>query len=99
MRAIWAGAPFVWQFYPQDDGAHHAKCEAFLEHYLGQVDAPWGRACRQLWHAWNGAAAWAGWPSDDEAAAWRLHALAWRDRLAAQCDLCTQLIGFVHEKQ
>lgn len=99
VRAIWAGAPFVWQFYPQDDGAHHAKREAFLERYLGSVHATWGQACRAVWRAWNGAGAWAGWPSASEASAWRSHALEWRDRLATQDDLCTQLIGFVHEKQ
>ena len=31
VRAIWAGKPFVWQIYPQDDGAHHAKLNAFLD--------------------------------------------------------------------
>ena len=25
-----AGAPSVWQIYPQDDRAHHAKLDAFL---------------------------------------------------------------------
>ena len=25
VRAQWAGAPFVWQIYPQDDGAHAAQ--------------------------------------------------------------------------
>ena len=31
VRALWAGKPFVWQIYPQDDGAHRAKLEAFLD--------------------------------------------------------------------
>ena len=31
VRAIWAGQPFVWQVYPQDDQAHHAKLTAFLD--------------------------------------------------------------------
>jgi uncharacterized repeat protein (TIGR03837 family) len=30
VRAIWAGKPFVWNIYPQDDGAHVAKLRAFL---------------------------------------------------------------------
>lgn len=30
VRALWAGAPMIWQIYPQDDNAHHAKLEAFL---------------------------------------------------------------------
>jgi uncharacterized repeat protein (TIGR03837 family) len=48
VRAIWAGQPFVWQVYPQDDNAHHAKLAAFLT----TVKAPdnWQRAHR----AWNG---------------------------------------------
>src|SRR5205085_11787329 len=29
VRALWAGAPFVWQAYVQKDGAHRAKVEAF----------------------------------------------------------------------
>jgi uncharacterized repeat protein (TIGR03837 family) len=99
VRAMWAGAPFVWQFYPQDDGAHHAKREAFLDAYLAGVDAPWAASCRALWRAWNGAGDWPAWPHDAEFAAWHEHGLAWCDRLAARPDLCTQLIGFVHEKQ
>jgi hypothetical protein len=31
VRAIWAGKAFVWQIYPQDDGAHWPKLKAFLE--------------------------------------------------------------------
>ena len=32
VRALWAGAPFVWQIYPQpEDNAHHAKLAAFLD--------------------------------------------------------------------
>jgi uncharacterized repeat protein (TIGR03837 family) len=30
VRALLAGVPCVWQIYPQDDDAHHAKLEAWL---------------------------------------------------------------------
>ncbi|MCF8169088.1 MAG: elongation factor P maturation arginine rhamnosyltransferase EarP [Rhodoferax sp.] len=30
VRALWAGKPLVWQIYPQDDQAHHAKLDALL---------------------------------------------------------------------
>ena len=40
VRALWAGKPLVWQIYPQDDEAHHAKLAAFLD-WLG---APAGLA-------------------------------------------------------
>jgi uncharacterized repeat protein (TIGR03837 family) len=36
VRAIWAAKPFIWQIYPQHDGAHHAKLDAFLQ----MMDAP-----------------------------------------------------------
>lgn len=31
VRAIWAGQPLIWQIYPQKDGAHHAKLQAWLD--------------------------------------------------------------------
>ncbi len=99
VRAIWAGAPFVWQFYPQGDGAHHAKVEAFLRRYLAGADGAWAVPVRALWRAWNGAGPWAGLPGPASCTPWRAWAGAWRDRLAGQADLCTQLIGFAREKR
>jgi uncharacterized repeat protein (TIGR03837 family) len=48
VRALWANKPFVWHIYPQEDDAHHAKLDAFLQ----VLDAP-----PSLWafhHHWNG---------------------------------------------
>lgn len=49
VRAQWAGKPFVWQIYPQDDAAHRIKLDAFLARYCfavgnndEKVDAPRG---------------------------------------------------------
>lgn len=50
VRAIWAAKPFVWQIYPQQDGAHHAKLRAFLDWLQ---PAPGLRAFHL---AWNGTA-------------------------------------------
>ena len=51
IRAIWAAKPFIWQIYPQHDGAHHAKLDAFLT----MMDAP---ASLKMAHiAWNASAA------------------------------------------
>jgi hypothetical protein len=48
VRAQWAGRPFLWQLYPQDDGAHLAKLDAFLDRFLGNDGSaplsPWERA-------------------------------------------------------
>ena len=99
VRAQWAGCPFVWQIYPQHDGAHAAKLDAFLDRFLAGADAPLRAAVRRVWHGWNGLGPMphaADWP---DRAAWGAHALAWRDRLAAQADLTSQLMGFAEAKR
>ena len=54
VRAIWAGAPFVWQLYVQDDGAHLGKLEAFLDRFLGGAPpAPGRRRCARSSQRWN----------------------------------------------
>jgi uncharacterized repeat protein (TIGR03837 family) len=51
VRAIWAAKPFIWQIYPQQDGAHHAKLDAFLQ----MMDAPASLKAAHI--AWNASAA------------------------------------------
>jgi uncharacterized repeat protein (TIGR03837 family) len=96
VRAQWAGAPFVWQIYPQADQAHEAKLEAFLDLHLGAADAGLGVDLRALWRAWNGQGTALRWPDPD---AWRAHSEDWCTRLGSQPDLGTQLLGFVREKR
>lgn len=33
VRAQWAGRPFIWHIYPQDENLHHKKLRAFLQRY------------------------------------------------------------------
>jgi len=86
VRALWAGRPFVWQLYPQEDGAHHAKLAAFLA-WL-QTPASW----RAYHRFWNGAAVA---PAALAPGDWSQGALAARERLRAQPDLVTQLLAYV----
>lgn len=86
VRAIWAGAPFVWQPYPQHDGAHEAKLHALL------ARMPPLPGLAALWRAWNGLNA--GWPAWPEATAWRAAAAAFAHEQAARPDLVTHLLGF-----
>lgn len=91
VRAIWAGAPFVWHIYPQHDGVHRAKLDALLA-LLDPADD-----VRALWLAWNGFGPWPGrWPDEG---AWREATLALRSRLAAQADLGSQLQAFAGLKR
>jgi len=97
VRALWAGAPFVWQLYPQRDGAHRRKLQAFLERWAAEVPPPPGVAEWFVW--WNaeaGAAPPARWP---DAGAWRAAVVGWRDRLARQDDLASRLVGFAGAKR
>ncbi len=99
VRALWAGRPCVWQIYPQDDGAHRLKLQAFLE----TLDAP---PEVRAWHAqWNGLAPWGAPlalplcasqpPETGQSGDWRAWAQAVPQRLAQQSDLLTQLCDFV----
>ncbi len=105
VRAIWAGVPFVWQLYSQDDGAHAMKLAAFLDRLLDPAGglAPAARgAIRDAFLHWNGTAAVAEpWRAlgPEMLAAWRAHCLPWRDALARQPDLTTQLVAFVNSKR
>src|SRR5574337_872910 len=95
VRALWAGKPFVWQIYPQHDGAHLHKLDAFLD----WLAAPAG--WRRFHLAWNGAdngADQGGELPALDAQAWASTAQAARARLLAQTDLTTRLIRFVREK-
>ena len=38
IRAIWAGKPFIWQPYIQDDNAHMKKLDAFLDLFYANYD-------------------------------------------------------------
>lgn len=96
LRALWSGSPFVWQLYPQRDGAHQRKLQAFLEHWA--AEAPLPRAVSEWFVWWNTEAAGPP-PRRPDAGAWRAAVLAWRDRLAQQADLTTQLIGFALAKR
>ncbi len=86
VRAIWAGAPFVWQAYPQQhDGAHASKVEALL----AVLQAP--PATAAAWRAWNGLGpAWPGVQALEPTPFLQL-----RRSLQAQQDLATQLLTFV----
>ena len=93
VRAQWAGAPFVWQIYPQHDGAHRAKLEAFLDRLPGRRAGAGRRAARAVARLERPARRR---PRCRDAAAWRRRTadLA-RRACAAQPDLASQLLGFV----
>ena len=90
VRALWAGQPFIWHIYPQDDNAHHAKLEAFLE----WIQAP--ESLLLAHRVWNGINNTAWSPlSDDTQETWSACAIRARTKLIPQNALHVQLMGFV----
>jgi uncharacterized repeat protein (TIGR03837 family) len=97
VRAQWAGAPFVWQIYPQHDAAHAAKLTAFLGLMLAGADSALDAGVGRLWRTWNGLQP--GPLLLPEPGPWQAQVLAWRERLLTQPDLGSQLLGFAAERR
>ncbi|HEX5684305.1 MAG TPA: elongation factor P maturation arginine rhamnosyltransferase EarP [Ideonella sp.] len=98
VRAQWAGKPFVWHIYPQDDGAHAVKLDAFLTRHLADAEPALAQPVRAWMTAWNGLAS--PLPATlPDLAAWTARVLGWRDALLAQTDLVGQLLALVAEKR
>lgn len=94
VRAQWAGRPFVWHIYPQDENLHHKKLRAFLQRFsvgIGSLDA--------FSMSWNGAGDPADWPAlwpAFEAAMPEIAGRAeeWRREMLANGDLAGNLLSF-----
>jgi len=96
VRAQWAARPFVWHIYPQSDGVHAGKLEAFADRFLAQAPPGMAQAVRACWRRWNGNGGSMDLP---DPAVWQSHCHAWRDGLLGQTDLMTRLLGFVDERR
>jgi len=99
VRAQWAGRPFIWHIYPQDEQAHLDKLEAFMARYLQLAPAELAQSLRDFWLAWNAAsgsvAPGEGWRAlEARMPAWRELAARWCAQQAALDDLATGLVLF-----
>ncbi len=95
VRAQWAGVPFVWQIYPQQDQAHTVKLDAFVDRFLVGASTNAASGIRRLFSAWNGMDRVAPLP---ERGAWTVACQRWREHLFAQSDLGSRLIAFAGTK-
>jgi uncharacterized repeat protein (TIGR03837 family) len=101
VRAMWAGKPWLWHIYRQDDGAHAVKLDAFLQLFLQDAPPEPAQALRRIWRGWNATDQTAGaLPATAGALLCgptaQAAALAWRHRLLGQPDLVSQLMASVH---
>jgi uncharacterized repeat protein (TIGR03837 family) len=93
VRAQWAARPFVWHIYPQDEGAHLVKLDAFLDRYVAELPTPLAATVRDLNRAFNqDSDAAALWTSLVEALpALTRHAQNWAKQQRAHGDLAGHL--------
>jgi uncharacterized repeat protein (TIGR03837 family) len=97
VRAQWAGRPFLWHIYPQDDGVHETKLDAFLTRHLAAAPAAIAAPVRQAMRGWN---SFGGLPARlPDLALWQTHVHNWRENLLSQPDLTAQLLAVVTEKR
>ncbi len=99
VRAQWAGKPFIWHIYPQDENLHHKKLRAFLQRYAAGIDSLIALSWR-----WNGAPAenmeeqadwpalWSSFQADMPIIASR--AAEWQRQVLANGDLASNLLKF-----
>jgi uncharacterized repeat protein (TIGR03837 family) len=108
VRAQWAGKPWLWNIYPQDDGAHEVKLRALQNLMQATVPStvegdptplPWQRL-EQLWNtpgadevSWR--QSWAEAFAPEAWAAWCAQAVAWREQMTRQSDLLARLTAAV----
>jgi uncharacterized repeat protein (TIGR03837 family) len=105
VRAQWAERPFVWHIYPQAEGAHLAKLDAFLGAYCSALVAGAAKPLGTLWRAWNHVG---NSPDGSIGGAWRElsgrgpvfceHAHVWAQKLAAAGDLAENLAKFCADR-
>lgn len=94
VRAQWAGRPFIWHIYHQDENLHHVKLRAFLDRYASPAVTAFSLA-------WNGVdtGAPADWPAlwkslRDATSAIEARAMAWQQQMLEHGDLAGNLLAF-----
>ena len=98
VRALWAGRPHIWHIYPQDDGVHADKLDAFMARWMAGWPPALRTAVQAAWRDFNGLAP----ATADALPEWRHPHSPWvqaslqaRQQLLTQIDLVTQLTQFV----
>lgn len=99
VRAQWAGRPFIWHIYPQEENLHHVKLRAFLQRYAGDI-----ASLSTLSLRWNGAAdgsaegqqnwsqLWSSFQSDMAKITGR--SVDWQQQMQENGDLAANLLKF-----
>lgn len=100
IRAHWAGRPFIWQIYRQEEQAHRQKLNDFLAKQLALATPELGDLLQKAHDLWDLELDFAEiWPeylnNIDEI---QKHTLNWQQFLTQQQDLASNLVRFAEKK-
>ena len=100
VRAQWALKPFVWQPYPQSEGTHLRKLEAFLRIYCRDLPEEVATAVADLWQGWShGVEPGESWPAYwTQRKILARHADKWAAALQEIGEMAAKLAGFCPNK-
>ncbi|MCK9535769.1 MAG: elongation factor P maturation arginine rhamnosyltransferase EarP [Pseudomonas sp.] len=99
VRAQWAGKPFVWHIYPQQDEAHLDKLAAFISIYNNDLDDIVKVDYEAYCLAWNTGgemhSAWSQLMTHEKIL--QKHAIHWSEQQRKLPDLATKLARFYQD--
>jgi len=100
IRAHWAGKPFIWQIYRQDELAHQQKLRAFLQRFLLQASPEVAESVEAMFWAWDHeqdcVLVWQKYVENLQAI--QQHTQDWLAFLTSQQDLASNLVRFVENR-
>ncbi|RJF98116.1 elongation factor P maturation arginine rhamnosyltransferase EarP [Noviherbaspirillum saxi] len=104
VRAQWAGKPFIWHIYPQDENLHHKKLRAFLQRYsvgtqsLARLSLQWnGATAENMEEQADWSALWSSYQADMPDITRR--SAEWQRQMLGNGDLASNLLKFVRSLQ
>jgi uncharacterized repeat protein (TIGR03837 family) len=97
VRAQWAGRPFIWHIYPQEEDAHMVKLRAFLDRHTVGMPEEMIPTATDAWQAWNeGADHVLHWSQlRSVLPQWTSHMSDWTRQLLQNGDLASNLVQFI----
>lgn len=101
VRAQWGANSFIWNIYPQTEGVHWKKLDAFLELYTVGMPRKMADVVREMWVCWNSrdeinSTIWMNFLSFRESLI--QHNKYWINQLLKQDDLASNLVQFAENR-
>lgn len=84
VRAIWAGKPFIWHIYQQEEDAHIVKLKAFLDIYKEELPSGLAEALDAFWLDWN--------QQESVSSSWNAVHLLWDQWVRCNRDWCEAIV-------